>query len=402
MRTHLKLRRGAGLLLAVALLCLLGAAADARAQEDGSLREKLREKLVQRWSKRLDAMVPSDLKRFPSEHPVCGNDVCEESETIENCRRDCGVTPPPFHPERFTKLSTGGHERTYLVYTPSCYKKGTPIPVVLNFHGGGGTAEAAEIGIGGMNRKAEEACFLAVYPNGVSIIDIPGKRQHWNGGTRPEDRNQEVDDVAFVDTLLNKLATDYTIDQTRIYATGISNGAMMAYRLACELSERIAAIAPVGGGTVLESCNPKQPVSILHFHGTADPGWPYLGGPGCFTKDIFLSVADVVKAWREREHCANEPRRTLTRGKSHCDTYSCASGTEVALCTIQDGGHTWPGRQAYAFPTEQILKWDADCALGLGRGVGAISADISALDEMWEFFKRHSRQLAQAGKSASP
>lgn len=340
---------------------------------------------------RLDKLVPSDMKKVPSDHPQCGNDICEVGETMESCHADCGIAPPPYHPEKLTFFKHDGNKRSYMLYVPSCYRKDRPIPLVMSFHGGAGTGENTEIGMGGMNRKAEEACFIGVYPNGKSIKDIEGKRQHWNTGERAEDRNQDTDDVGFVAAMLDRIEAQYNIDKNRIYATGISNGGMMSYRLACELSDRIAAVAPSGAGMVLpaEQCHPSRPVSIIHFHGTADPGWPYNGGGGCFTHDIFKPVSYTINLWRQFDRCEAAPRITYQHGDATCETYSCADNTAISLCTVQGGGHTWMGKYAYSFPTEYVLPWDEDCPFGKGRGLGKITNDISTLDAMWEFFKHH-------------
>lgn len=299
------------------------------------------------------------------------------------------LSPPPYHPEKLQVFEFGGMKRTYLLHVPSCYKKGIPIPLVLDFHGGGGTGEAAEMQ-SGLSKKAEEACFIVIYPEGVSIIGDPGRFQYWNAGHLADPAvTPKVDDVGFVSALLDKLEQEYSIDQKRIYSTGISQGAWMSYRLACELSDKIAAIAPITGGIMIENCKPQHPVSIIHFHGTADPGWPYNGGNACFTKGYRPPAFEAVSKFIALNQCIAVPKTTYQNGEVTCNTYSsCAESSEIIFCTIQEGGHTWPG--GYSFPVEQVLPWDKDCALGKGRGVGKVTQDISATDAMWEFFKRHS------------
>ena len=298
------------------------------------------------------------------------------------------LSPPPYHPEKLQVLGFGARKRTYLLHAPSCYKKGTPIPLVLAFHGGGGTGEAAEMQ-SGLSKKAEEACFIVVYPDGVSKFGIPGRRQYWASGTaRTESRSEGIDDVGFISTLTDKLSQEYSIDPKMIYATGLSNGAQMSYRLACELSDKIAAIAPIGSGMVVEDCKPIRPVPVMHFHGTADPGWPYTGGAGCFTADIFPPVYETINKWIAINNCSENARVTYQKGEAVCRTYvSCGENVEVTLCTIDGGGHVWPG--GHAFPSEQKIPWDSECALGKGNGVGRITQDINSPDAMWEFFKKH-------------
>ncbi len=304
------------------------------------------------------------------------------------------LSPPPYHPEKLQALEFGARERTYLLHAPSCYKKGTLIPLVFAFHGGGGTGEAAETQ-SGLSEKAEEACFIVVYPDGVSKFGIPGRRQYWASCTaRTESRSEGIDDVGFISALIDKLSREYSIDPRMIYATGLSNGAQMSYRLACELSDKIAAIAPIGSGMVVEDCEPVRPVPVMHFHGTADPGWPYIGGVGCFTADIFPPVRETIHQWIVLNNCSENARVTYQKGGAVCRTHvPCGENAEVALCTIDGGGHVWPG--GYAFPSEQKIPWDSECALGKGNGVGGVTQDINAPDAMWEFFRRNPKRTVR-------
>lgn len=307
---------------------------------------------------------------------------------LQKLQEFISMESPPYHPEKLNTFDFGGRNRTYLLHVPPCYKKGILIPLILAFHGGGGTGEAAEMQ-SGLSKKADEACYIAVYPDGVSKFGIPGRRQYWASGTaRTESRSEGVDDVGFISALIDNLSQKYSIDQKRVYATGLSNGAQMSYRLGCELSAKIAAIAPIGSGMVVETCNPRRPVPVIHFHGTADPGWPYNGGPGCFTTDVFPPVSETITKWIDINKCASEPETTYQKGEVVCKTYGrCDENSEITLCTIEKGGHVWPG--GYAFPSEQKISWDSKCALGEGNGVGYITQDINSADVMWEFFQKH-------------
>lgn len=324
---------------------------------------------------------------------TCGDFVCEDKESILNCYSDCGIHGPPYTPKKQHIIESGGRQRLYSVFVPPCYSPGNKIPVVFNFHGGGGTGEAAEIGIGGMNKKATQECFLAVYPNGVSSIGQPGRRQYWNAGERLDLPfiDTTVDDVGFLAALLTHLENQYSIDPTMVYAIGISNGAWMVQELACRLSGRFAAIASVAGGVSLKSCKPTRPVSLIHFHGTADPGWPFEGGASCFTPALRPPIIETINEWRKLNGCKDEVTIAYQNDEVTCRSYSCMEDTEVRFCKVKDGGHTYPG--GYTFPVENIVKWDNHCALGKGRGVGKISKGISALDASWDFFKRHPLRL---------
>lgn len=276
--------------------------------------------------------------------------------------------------------------RFYSVHIPQCYSEGQAIPVIINFHGGSSTAEKSEEGIGGMNRKADESCFIAVHPSGLSSVNQPGKQQYWNAGTlvQIKEIDPSIDDVGFISKMLDELEAKFSIDAKKVYATGISNGAWMAYRLACELSDRITAIAPISGGLILENCNPKRPIPIIHFHGIKDPGWPYYGGNSCWTDTYRPPIKDTIQRWINIDKCADKPQITYQKGEVACETYSCQLSSKITFCTIEGGGHTYPGGATFQ---QLIPKWDDDCALGQGRGVGKTTQDIRALDAMWEFFK---------------
>jgi polyhydroxybutyrate depolymerase len=285
-------------------------------------------------------------------------------------------------------LLVDGLERSYIVYVPQGYDGTTAYPVVLLLHGGGSNATFwAEVS--NLNETANREEFIAVYPNGTGeTIEGVGVFT-WNGGPRqPYGTDPDiarVDDVGFISALLDDLASVVQVDAKRIYVSGMSAGAIMTYRLACELSDRIAAIAPVAGPMGMETCTPTRPVSVMHFHGTSDQAVPFSGGKGSIDPSgtEYYSVDHAIQAWVGTNGTTTEPtEETLpdnaddgTRVTRY--TYSNGrDGSEVVLLSIEGGGHTWPGRD---FPPE----WAA-----LGRA----TKDISANDMMWEFFKQHPMQ----------
>jgi polyhydroxybutyrate depolymerase len=285
----------------------------------------------------------------------------------------------PFKPGNHTRsLEVDQRQRNYLVHVPPSYDGSRTFPVVLAFHGGGSDADMM-VAFCGLNDKADRAGFLAVYPNGTGRLP---RALTWNAGNCCAYAMQnKVDDVAFTRAVIADLEKALKVDGKRIYATGMSNGGMMAYRLAAELSERIAAVAPVGGPMGTETCKPKRPVPVMHFHGTADEFAPFAGGKGAksLSGTNFYSVDHSINAWLKANGCPKEPvvtrfadaakdgttvvRRTYGPGKD---------GSEVVLVVIEGGGHTWPGRQ----PRLALL--------------GKSTRNISANDMMWEFFQRHS------------
>ena len=274
-------------------------------------------------------------------------------------------------------LKVGELDRNYIVHVPAKYDPRVPTPVVLSFHGGGSNAEQM-VKFCGLNEKADEAGFIVVYPSGTGRLE---KLLTFNGGNCcGYAMNKNVDDVGFVRALLDDLATVANIDAKRVFATGMSNGGIISYRLASELSDRIAAIAPVGGPMGTETCNPKRPVPVIHFHGTDDEYAPFLGGKG--TRSIsgtdFYSVEHSVRAWVKANGCSEEPVVTKLPDKAGDGmmvtkkTYGPGKdGAEVVLIEIEGGGHTWPGQE----PRVKFL--------------GKSTKDISANDLMWEFFQKH-------------
>ncbi|MGQ0805815.1 MAG: alpha/beta hydrolase family esterase [Actinomycetota bacterium] len=268
------------------------------------------------------------------------------------------------------QLEFGAQARSYQVYQPASLPTNTPIPVVLVLHGGLGTgAGAAQQGK--WNAHAELGAFLAVFPNGID--------RTWNAGIccPPAARNQ-VDDVGFLLAVLDQVATEFDVDPDRVYATGISNGGMMAYRLGCEAGERFAAIAPVAATVTSLGCAPASPVSLLHIHGLADQNVPFDGGLP--TKSFnpnpptYEPVRAGVGAFLDADGCAGDPEETEA-GKVVTETWSvCEAGSAVELITIADGGHSWPsGRR-------------------LSPALDPPSDALDATPLIWDFFGAHPKQ----------
>jgi polyhydroxybutyrate depolymerase len=279
-------------------------------------------------------------------------------------------------------LAAGGRERSYLVHVPSAAPAAPA--VILNFHGGGGEAESHQKYVR-MDALADREGFIAVYPFGTGRLKE--KLLTWNAGSCcGSAARDKVDDVGFVRALLNDLAARTSYDRARVYATGLSNGAMMAYRLAAELPDRIAAIAPVAGGMVVQRFAPRRPIPIMHIHSVDDPRALYQGGlgpPFPFTTSRVMhpAVEATISQWVEADGCSKTPReieRREWRTGSAVHTAArfvfsgCRDGVEVVLWKLTGAGHVWPGGTR-----DYLTRW-----------LGPSTMVIDANEQMWHFFTR--------------
>jgi polyhydroxybutyrate depolymerase len=279
-------------------------------------------------------------------------------------------------------LRLGSLERHYVIHVPP--SAATRPALILNFHGGGANAREQQRYVR-MDALADREGFLVVYPDGTG--PVAERFLTWNAGTccGPAASSQ-VDDVAFVRALLDDLAGRVDYDRTRVYATGLSNGAMMSYRLAAELSERIAAIAPVAGSMALARFVPARGVPVLHIHSVDDGRALYEGGLGAAypltgTRVLHPPVEEQLARWARTNGCtgpleAGERREWKSAaGVVHTATRHAYAGckAETALWKLTGAGHVWPGGAL------DYVTW----LLGPGTRV------IDANEQMWRFFSRH-------------
>jgi polyhydroxybutyrate depolymerase len=259
---------------------------------------------------------------------------------LAGCRQLPRPGPAPGTVER--TVTVGGVARTYRVHVPAGLAGPAPLVVVL--HGGGGNGAQVEQQTGFTATAGREG-FVVAYPDGSGRTRL----LTWNAGTCcGYARDRRVDDVSFIRAMLDALAVEFRVDPARVYVTGFSNGAMMAYRLGCELTDRIAAIAPVSGALNTEPCTPSRPLSVLHLHGGADQHVPVAGGPPL--RDVpgtppwqNASLAYAKDFWVRHDACpatGAETRQGSVRTTIHAP---CAGGTEVVQVVVDGGGHAWPG-----------------------------------------------------------
>jgi polyhydroxybutyrate depolymerase len=268
---------------------------------------------------------------------------------------------PEFHPGNSQRtVEVDGAERTYLLHVPPDADPETPIPLVFVFHGWSGLPDGIQ-GTTDFDYIADQKGFLAVYPrgSGTGNTDLS-----WNAGICcGYALDHGVDDIAFVNEMLEDLGSIAVIDPQRTYATGFSNGAFLSYRLACEMSDTFAAVAPVGGTLVFQPCEPEQPVALLAVHGLYDMTVPYEGG-GDLIDNGFPPVTGSIQIWVGLNGCAGEPQVDEPYKNVVRTVYgNCEAGTAVELYTVDFFGHTWP--LINTFPASETI---------------------------WEFFAAHPRQ----------
>jgi polyhydroxybutyrate depolymerase len=322
-----------------------------RIHAEGELREKLKERLKERWLKRQE------------------NKRAQPDDANPNAK----ISQPGDY--QFS-IQHEGLTRMYRIHVPSQYDPATPTPLILAFHGGGGSMDyMAKDKYYGLISKSEKEGFVVVFPNGFSKLKS-GKFATWNAGRCCAGaRDENIDDVGFVKVVIEEVMNQLNIDHSKIFATGMSNGGMMSYRLACEMSDTFKAIASIAGTENIDQCGPSQPISILHIHAQNDTHVLFHGGAG---KDAFkdqtkvtdfTAVPETISRWVKRNHCDPTPQRVLEKEGVYCDLYShCDGNVEVKLCVTSSGGHSWPG----GFKL---------------RGDEAPSTAISANDEIWNFVK---------------
>lgn len=288
-----------------------------------------------------------------------------------NAEAESTITRPGDH--TFT-IMHGGMSRKYLVHVPTKYDPAVPTPVLFALHGGGGDMNHhANDRNYGLISKSEREGFIAVFPNGYSKWNS-GKLATWNSGSCcGEARDKNTDDVGFIKAVVDRVTRQLNIDRNKIFATGMSNGGMMSYRLACELSDTFSAIAAVAGTDGTTACQPKKPISVLHIHARNDDHVLFNGGagPNAFRDKSkvadFVSVPVTISRWVKTNGCSATSKKVLDKPGASCELYSqCQGNVKVQLCVTDTGGHSWPG--------------------GVKPRGESPSTAISANDVMWDFF----------------
>jgi polyhydroxybutyrate depolymerase len=309
----------------VALVALVQFAAPVHAD---SLRDRVRDRLQERKEKR--AAAENERRQREEAVPAAGTSAGE--------------------------IVSGGVTRRYLLHMPPNLVGQAGIPLVLVFHGFGSTA-AQQAALTGFSTLADAEGFAVVYPEGSA--EGTGEKQQWAFGTREQGKA----DVRFIRDLVDRLVQSAGVDGSRVFATGISNGAQMSMRLACDMADRIAGVGLVAGGYPAKAeCAPTRPVPAIVFHGTADRLLPYEGRP-----PVMVPVRAFVAGWAKRNGCTERPAALPPQGEVRGEAWSgCSNDARVVLYTVEGKGHSWPGS---TMPERITTK------------------DIDATRTVWRFFR---------------
>jgi polyhydroxybutyrate depolymerase len=251
-------------------------------------------------------------------------------------------------------IMVGSQARTAKVHVPASYDPSKRTPVVFDVHGRTQNA-SGEMSLTKSPAKSDAEGFIAIYPE--SIVSPTA----WNSGTCCEPANtNNIDDTGFMRELLDEAESRLCVDTSRVYMMGMSNGAYESHRIACEVADRFAAIGPVAGLLLFQGCAPSRPVPVMMVNGTSD------------SLSQYQYVASGVSFWKQKNGCTTMAT-TYQHGVASCVTYGgCTAGADVVLCTIQDGGHQWPGGDTLPF-------------------LGNNTNDLIATDALWDFFVAHPR-----------
>lgn len=312
-----------------------------------------------------------------------GSDSTQVDEAEPVPSAGCGSSEVAAVSEEQRTLAVGDLERRYLLTVPGAHDGEQPLPIVFDFHG---LMEGAEIhaGMSQYSALAEEEGFVAVFPNGT------GEPVRWNANPNADPNI----DIEFFDAMVEQLGNELCIDTSRVYSTGLSNGAMFTSALICSRGEVLAAAAPVAGIDFFDGCEPSRAVPVVAFHGTEDPILLFNGGvdlgmiPGMddgegstnTSRPVDLNGEGYpaeVAAFAESNGCAPEPTDTEVTAEVIHRVYDCPDGADVEFFIVVGGGHSWPG---------------SEFSESIGDVVGYTTFDIDATREAWEFMSRFSNR----------
>jgi polyhydroxybutyrate depolymerase len=262
-------------------------------------------------------------------------------------------------------VKVGDDYRSVQLHIPAGHDGETPLPLVFNLHGTGGSAERQEK-LTAMSTIADEEQFLLV---GGMAVYKPHGPVTWNAILDPDG----VNDIDYISAAIDAVDRKVPVDRKQIFATGMSGGGRMSSRIACELSDQIAAVAPVAGVQFGANCNPLRPIPLLTFHGLADTVNTYSGEDAQRNPFWVAGVEEAVALWADSNGCGTEPlAKTLTAEITRLSYADCSGGADVVFFRIENAGHSWPGSALYAQRADRTTNMDID-----------------ASRLIWEFFEAH-------------
>jgi polyhydroxybutyrate depolymerase len=267
-------------------------------------------------------------------------------------------------------VNVGGVNRTYDLYVPAGLDRTQPAPLLIELHGGGGNASGMER-LTGFFGIADKDGFVVAAPNALN--------KSWSDGRVATDTQSGGDDIAFMNALIDQVSSQVDIDASRVYATGMSNGAIMSGRLACQLSNRIAAIAQVAGTASVDiaaTCAPGRPVPVLEIHGTQDPLVPYGGGTVAAMlggRGEVVGVDGWASFWAENDGASEQPTQTLGDDTTIRTWKGPTPASDVVFYRIEGAGHTWPDGSQY------LPKFI----------IGSTTHTFDASEVIWQFLSAH-------------
>lgn len=263
-----------------------------------------------------------------------------------------------------------GQQRSWRLFLPALTQTDAPLPLVFNFHGTGSTPEQIAT-LTQIESLAARENFIVVTPQAEFSYE-PGERKTWN----VEQLESPYDDVAFIRALITHLSSQYPIDSTRIYATGFSGGARMSSRLACDMADTFAAIAPIAGVRFADNCKPARTVPVITYHGRKDPVNHYVHQADS-PRYWHTGVESAINGWVSHNQCQSVQEKSLPQGITQLVWSACKDNVEVVFYRSEEGGHTWPGS-----PQAELLA-----KYGLGK-----TDNIPMTPLIWTFLKQYQRQ----------
>lgn len=250
-----------------------------------------------------------------------------------------GASPPPAAAVQHHEIDVDGMPRRYRLFVPTTLDRSHPVPLLIALHGGGNSVDSF-VETTQFDEAAAVGNFVVAYPEATGLA--------WNAGrccgSAPK---RGVDDMSFLSQLVDELAAEHPIDPARVFMAGISNGAMMAYRFACERADQVRAIASVAGSVMVEECDPGRPVSVLELRGSEDPLVPFEGGlpnlPDLEGILPYRSATEVAEEWADLDGCSAPPVTSAGGAVTTTAWEGCQEATAVRLVRVEGGGHVWFG-----------------------------------------------------------